>query len=92
MATVSDAKFAALRAQLHTGAMPDMTIQWLQAAGATSSATPDAWEEMLAIKLVTPPPTGQRNDDWFAYLGVLGYTGQLNDRELDFWVSGGVIP
>jgi hypothetical protein len=92
MATVTDAKFDALRALLHTGAMPEMTLSWLQAAGATSSSLPDAWNEMLAIKLITPVPTGQRNDDWFEYLGVLTHTGSLNDRELAFWVSGGVLP
>ena len=70
MTTLVDAKWAALRAQLFTGAMSDMTLQWLQNAGATSSSIPDAWREMLdALLTVT---TGQRNDDWVALLQAEG--------------------
>jgi len=29
----------------------------------------------------------QRNDWWYEYLGSLGYTGQLNDRELAYWLQ-----
>jgi hypothetical protein len=91
MPALSDVKFDALRVLGHTGAMSDMTLQWLQAGGATSDSTTDAWVEMLAIKLTVPTPVGVRNDDWFAYLRAKGYTGTLNDMELAFWVAGGVL-
>ena len=88
MPTLSDDRFAALRAQGFTGATSDMLLQWLQANGATSNAVPDAWQEMLAANGFT---YGQRNDSWYAFLGSLGYEGSLNDREMGFWGSGGTI-
>jgi hypothetical protein len=48
----------------------------------------DAWHAFLAQEV--PAATGHWNDDWFAYLGSLGFTGSLNDRELAFW--NGLIP
>jgi hypothetical protein len=83
--TLADAKFDALRDQGFTGAISDMTLQWLQANGATSGSITDAWLEVL-------PGTGQRNDRWYTVLGGMGYTGSLNDREFAFWVDGGVLP
>jgi len=83
--TLADAKFDALRDQGFTGSISDMTLQWLQANGATSGSITDAWLEVL-------PGTGQRNDRWYTVLGGMGYTGSLNDREFAFWVDGGVLP
>jgi hypothetical protein len=83
--TLADAKFDALRDQGFTGTLSDMTLQWLQANGATSGSITDAWLEVL-------PGTGQRNDRWYTVLGGMGYTGSLNDREFAFWVDGGVLP
>ena len=88
MATLSDARFESLRAQGFEGATSDMLLLWLQANGATSPAIPDAWAEMLAANGFS---YGQRNDSWYAFLGSLGNTGQLNDREMQFWESGGTI-
>ena len=51
MATRNDDKFQALRDQGFTGAMPDMTLQWLQFNGATSNSVSDAWVEMLQSQL-----------------------------------------
>jgi hypothetical protein len=90
MTTLSDAKFAALRTQLFTGAMSDMTLAWLQANGATSSSIPDAWREML-IAQGADAGTYHRNDAWYQVLGDLGYTGSLPDRELAFWKDGGTF-
>ena len=90
MATLSDEKFAALRTLTYTGSISDMTLQWLQANGATSDSISDAWEEMLAAQLVATP-TGQKNDDWFQLLGEKGYSGSLTDRELAFWQAGGTF-
>ena len=84
MATVNDAKFAALRTLAYTGSINDMTLQWLQANGATADAIPDAWREFLDANLVATP-TGQRNDDWYQYLVEQGHSGSLNDMELAFW-------
>ena len=86
--TLSDARFEALGAQGFTGATSDRLLQWLQANGATASAIPDAWMEMLAANGF---PYGQRNDSWYAFLGSLGQEGNMNDREMGFWGSGGTI-
>ena len=85
MATVSDEKFRVLRVT-YTGAMNDMTLQWLQAGGATSDSLPDAWREWLDLQGFS---TGNRNDDWFAYLLAQPSTtpGTLNDMELQFWTA-----
>jgi hypothetical protein len=96
MAVLNDAKFDALRTQLFTGAMPEMTLAWLQDNGATSPSLTDAWPEMLAAKLVLAG-TGQRNDDWHALLiqqgmDVTAGSDQLNDMELAFWLGGAVLP
>jgi hypothetical protein len=68
-------------------------LQWLFANGATTAKTiPDAWREMLVSQRPTADAsTYQRNDWWFFILGSLGYSGQLNDRELEFWLDGGLI-
>lgn len=89
MATLSDARFDSLRDQGLTGAVSDMLLQWLQVNGATAKAVPDAWAEMLAVQGY---PYGQRNDSWYLFLGSLGYAeGDLNSRELKFWLDGGVL-
>ena len=88
MPALSDERFASLRAQGFTGATSDMLLQWLQANGASANAIPDAWQEMLASNGF---PYGQRNDSWYAFLGSLGHEGNMNDREMGFWESGGTI-
>lgn len=96
MATLTDARFDALRALGYTGATSDMLLQWLQANGATSPSVPDAWVEMLAIKVLSGF-TGSRSTDWPALLTTLGYgtisgSDQVNDMELAFWEAGGTLP
>ena len=85
-----DDKFTALRAQGFTGAMPDMTLQWLKANGATSNCIPDAWAQML-----TEQGLGdyQRNDAWYLLLAFLGFDhpDHIADREAAFWADGGII-
>ncbi len=54
MPTLVDTKFAALRTQGFTGAMSDMTAQWLVNFGADKSAIPDMWKEMLAEQGFSP--------------------------------------
>lgn len=85
MPALSDVRFDALRGAAFTGATSDMLLQFLHDGGATSPAVPDAWEQYLALKGY--PVTGkyQRSDAWFEYLGSLGYTGNMNDREMLFW-------
>lgn len=92
MDSLTDAKFDGLRAQGFTGSISDMTLQWLQANGATSDNITDAWREMLTSKILDKPQAYQRNDWWFQVLGELGYSqGQLNSRALAFWQDGGII-
>ena len=85
MPTLTDTKFETLRALGYTGTVSDMMLQFLQGKGATSNNLPDAWREFLDLVVVSP--TGQKNDDWFTYLGTQGHTGSLNDRELQFWIA-----
>jgi len=89
MPTLTDSKFTALRGLGHTGAMPDMTLQWLKVNGATSSSLTDAWAEMLASKGVVD---SQRSDAWYTYLDGLAPVTvgrQGNDLELWYWASLG---
>lgn len=84
---IVDAKFNALRGKGFTGSITGMTLEWLQDNGAAGEKTmPDAWRAMLASKGFN---TGNRNDDWYALLGSLGYTGTITDREYAFWIAGG---
>jgi hypothetical protein len=97
MPQLSDVRFAALRALGFTGSTSDMLLAWLQSTplGGTPpavppNAVPDAWREALvAANTASPFASGeyQRNDWWYAYLGQQGFTGQLNDRELAFWLA-----
>ncbi len=87
MPTITDARFDSLRASGYTGATNDMLLQWLQFEGAAANNLPDAWQEFLVAKLGITTAEYQRNDAWYAYLGSLGYTGAVNDRELQFWVN-----
>ena len=98
--TLPDLKFAALRAQGFLGAIPEMTLAWLKANGATSDTIPDAWAEMLAVQLSLAGgvATGHRADDWYKLLELLGYAtaggrdlNQINERERLFWGNGGVF-
>lgn len=62
-----------------------MLLQWLQANGATSNNLNDAWSEMLVSKGYSPVI----NDGWYRLLDDLNYEGQLNDKEMAFWCTGG---
>lgn len=84
------AKYNALQAQGFTGHINGMTLGWLQANGATSDNLPDAWKEMLTTQLgITMADAEHRSDMWFDVLGILGYTGDITDRELAFWQAQG---
>lgn len=92
MATLSDARFEALRGQGFLGATNDMLLAWLQDNGATSPCLPDAWKEVLDA--IQPGPPGNRSDQWFEWLFLNGYGApnkQLNDMEIDFWEAGGLL-
>lgn len=91
MPTLSDERFQALRDQGFTGATSDMILQWLQDAGATANAVPDAWKQMLLDFTGLPEENYHRNDYWYQLLEDLGYDGQMNDREMAFWEDGGVL-
>lgn len=68
-----------------------------------SKTVPDAWKRFLLARQLESPyifegdgttplteANYHRNDWWYAYLGSLGYTGNMNDRELQFWAALGV--
>lgn len=55
------------------------------------STISDAWRRMLLSRSGLPVATYHRNDYWYVYLGALGYTGSMNDRELAFWLNGGTF-
>ena len=78
-------KFEKLRSLGYTGSINEMTLAWLHDNGASSPSLPDAWIEYLAI--VYPQGSGNRTDDWYNYLGSLGYTGAISDREAEFWTA-----
>lgn len=96
MTTITDARFAALRGQGHTGAVNDMLFQWLQAAGATGNTLADLWQDLLVNVLsVGPASNYQRNDYWWQWLKANGYDtdgDSVNDMERQFWLAGGTIP
>jgi len=91
MPQLSDVRFATLRALGYTGSTSDMLLAWLQSApfGGTitepNATVPDAWR--AALLAAGGSGDYQRDDWWYAYLGQQGYTGQLNDRELAFWLA-----
>ena len=87
MSQITDAKHSALIAQGFTSQINEMLLAWLQDTGATSGNLADAWLEVIILN--GHPP--QRNTGWYELLGALGFSGSLSDRELAFWVSGGVI-
>lgn len=99
MASLTDVRFETLRALGYSGATSDMLLAWLQAGGPAAGiptgplkTVPDAWEANLKLLDTENPtftPTGdyQRNDWWYEYLGFLGYTGNMNDRELGYWLD-----
>lgn len=98
-ASLTDVRFNTLRALGYSGSISDMTLLWLQDGGpATGPVTgplktiPDAWRsvlEQLESEDANFNPTGSyhRSDWWFEYLGSLGYSGQMNDRELGYWLA-----
>lgn len=85
MTTLNDARFDALREEGFTGTGNDMLLQWYQSLGGDSGEINDAFYEMLIAQGIS---AGQINDMWYLTLGLLGYEGSLNDRELDFWIDG----
>lgn len=84
----SDARYAALVAQGFTGHINEMLLAWLQDSGATSNQLTDAWLEAITF---LSEVKGQRNDGWYDFLGSLGFSGALPERENDFWNNGGIL-
>lgn len=93
MPALSDVRFEALRGLGLTGSTSDMLYAWLLIetgfADRNSPGAPqtiaDAWQTFLLAKVPDAKERYQRNDFWYAYLGLEGYTGSLNDRELQHW-------
>lgn len=70
-----------------TGHINDLEVLWLQSQGATSRQIMDAWDQYFDLQGIA---AGMHNDRKFAWLGAMGFTGSLNDRELAFYC--GVTP
>lgn len=88
MPTISDDKFAALRALGFTGALNDMTLAWLKSKGATANTINDAWHQIFNLM---EAPAGSLSDRLFAWYRSLGYVGSMSDMEAQYWAdSGGV--
>ncbi len=85
-----DARFATLKEQGFTGSTPDMLLQWLLSNGATIPNTTDAWKQMIVAQLGFEA-TGDVSTDWSKLLSNLGYDGQSNDQEAEFWLDGGAF-
>lgn len=90
--SLNDLRFSALRSQGYLGHTNDMLQDWLadNGAGLPIRQINDMWKDFL-IAFGIPEPTYQYNDARYAFYGALGYTGTLNDREVQFWRNGGVI-
>jgi len=89
---VTEAKYNTLGLLGFTGPMPERELQWLQSGGATSDDIRMAWKESLEIYAGGPIPNYQWNTAWYAFLGTLGLTGSLVEREYKFWLGQGVAP
>ena len=90
MPTLSDSRFEYLRSQAYTGSASDMLLAWLRFGSTVQVNTiSDQWREFFITRGFTPPFS--ISDTWFTYLGLLGYRGNMNDRELLFWSNGAPI-
>ena len=65
------------------GHVSDLTLQWLQLNGATSSNVNDAWGQYNALQNALP----NVNDSWYSWLGDLLHLGALPGRWRSFWAS-----
>jgi hypothetical protein len=55
--------------------------------GGSPRATPDAWQIFLQLNGYGLNPNYQMNTAFYEFLGDLGYTGNLNDRQLQYWLD-----
>jgi hypothetical protein len=88
MSQLNDCRLAALIAGGYGDQHNDALLAWAQANGATSNQLNDALLEAAQANGAT---ANDLNDAMFEVLGLLGYTGSLNDRQLDFWCIGGGV-
>lgn len=77
-------KYNKLVALGYSGALQEMFLDFLVARGATSKTLNQAEKEFLLSKSMANKTL---NDMWFKYLGDLGYTGTLVEREAVYWNS-----
>lgn len=64
----------------------DGLMSWFAANGGSGTTLNELELSYLDSKGFS---TGNRQDDWVAYTGSLGYSGSLMDRLRQFWISGG---
>ncbi len=89
VSTLNDAKLYALRAALvvTSGQITQLTKDWLLSLGAVGETVNNLWMDYLLNVAVPAPTPGQLNDMQYDWLGLLGFTGALNDRWLQYWLG-----
>ena len=90
--SLTDVRFNALRTLGFEGHINDMLFAWL--SGLVSSnpeSLPTAWRDVIVSFTGINPSDYQRNDDWFNLLGLIGFEGNMNDRETAFWREAGQL-
>ena len=88
MSQLNDCKLAALIAGGYGDQLNDAMLAWAQANGATSNQLNEA---ILEAAQASGATSNDLNDALYEVLGLLGYTGSLNDRQIDFWCIGGGV-
>ena len=94
MSQVSDLKLRALRNALSTatGHIDDLERAWLLFSGATGEHVQTLWYDYLVNVAASPVAPRHINDMFYEWLGLLGFTGALDDRWLQFWGDYGTFP
>ena len=84
MTTIADAKHNKLSTLLaKSGHTADLENEWLAGETGATGTTAKLWHQYLDDQLVVA--AGQLNDRFYEWLGILGYSGSLNERWLAYW-------
>ncbi len=85
MSSLNTIRFDVLRLLGYTGATNEMFFDYL--GDTLVSATQDQLNDRMVSGLdgEVAGTVKQLNDLWFTYLGDLGFTGSLNEREIAYW-------
>lgn len=86
---LNDEKLQALRGYLGVieGHITQLEKDYLIALGATGGMVNDLWMDYLINVSEFPQDRGHLNDMWYAWLGDLGFDGNLNERWIQYWLG-----